>query len=151
MPEQDNPIKVLIIDDDPMICEVIKKGLQVLGGYKVLTASGGNIGGWLAACKWHRPDIVLLDIMMKGIDGFEVLRKLREEKTTAYIPVIMLTGRGDVSSKIKAEGLYCDDYLVKPVELKVIKEKIEEILTKRGRIPGKNEEKSDNGPVNTAD
>ncbi len=98
----------------------------------MLVAPEGKTGGWLASCRWHRPDLILLDIMMPGINGFELLRKLKEDKKTMYIPVIMCTALGDMTSKIKAEGLYCDDYIVKPVDIEVVKSKIEGVLAKRG-------------------
>lgn len=129
----DKQIKILVIDDEPVVCEFVKKGLQ-RRNYKVLVAKKGTIGLLLASCKWHKPNLVLLDLMMEGIDGFEVLRKLRNNPQTKYIPVIIVTARLDYASKIKAEGLYCDDYIVKPVTLETLVTKIEELLIKRGII-----------------
>lgn len=126
-------MRILLVDDDPTICEYVKKGLQRSGEYKVLTAKGGNIGVWLASCKWHKPDLILLDLMMEGMNGFEVLKILRNDKRTTYVPVIILTARTDYASQIKAEGLYCDDYIVKPVDLETLKERIKKVLVKRGR------------------
>jgi len=80
-------------------------------------ANRGGIGTFLAKLRWHKPHIVLLDIRMPGIDGFEVLRRIREDKATMYIPIIMVIGVGELSAKIKAEGLYCTDYIVKPFDL----------------------------------
>ncbi|MBI4982969.1 MAG: response regulator [Candidatus Omnitrophica bacterium] len=128
-----NGIKILVIDDDAQICELVKEGLSQWG-YKVLTAKAGNIGIWIADCKWHKPDLIILDLMMQGIDGFEVLRRLREDKLTAYMPVIIMTGKTDYASQLKAEGLYCDDYIVKPVSLEVLRSRIEQVLKKRGII-----------------
>jgi len=126
-------IKVLVIDDEPEICALIKYFLTQSGNYKVLIAKGGSIGAFLASLSWHKPDLIILDIMMPGIDGFEALRRIKEDKKTMYIPVIMLTARNDPASKVKAEGLYCDDYIVKPVELAVLKSRIEEVLRRHGR------------------
>jgi len=125
-------IKILIIDDEPDICFFLKQSLQRTGKYKVLIASGPDIGRWIASCRWHRPDLIILDIIMPHINGFELLKRLRDDRKTMYIPVIMCTALGDMASKIKAEGLYCDDYIVKPVEMETIKAKIEAILAKRG-------------------
>jgi len=130
MPEK--KIKILMVDDDKEICDLIKQYFQMTGKYKVLVASEGNIGMRLAFCHWHKPHIVILDLNMPGIDGFEVLRRLRTDKETSYTPVVILTGRQDYASQIKAEGLYCDDYIVKPIELKVLQSRIEEVLKKRG-------------------
>lgn len=131
MPEE-KKIKLLVIDDDEQICALIKDYLQSTGNYRVLTAKGANMGSWFAACQWHRPDVITLDIMMPGVDGIELLRRLKGDKKTMYIPVIMFTGKTDMATKVKAEGLYCDDYLMKPIELKVLKEHIEAVLKKRG-------------------
>lgn len=90
---------------------------------------------WLSRCRGHRPDLILLDIMMPGIDGYEVLRRLKEDRKTMYIPVVMLTARADYTSKIRAEGFYCDDYITKPVTTEALKSKIESVLAKRGIYP----------------
>lgn len=127
-------IKILVVDDDPVICEYIKKGLARRGGYRVMVAKKGTIGLMFASSKWHKPDLVLLDLMMEGIDGFEVLRRIRKDPQTMYIPVIIITARLDCESKIRAEGLYCDDYITKPVELSTIIERIQALLKKRGLI-----------------
>lgn len=128
----DKKFKILMIDDDKGICDLVKEYFQLTGKYKVLLASEGDIGIRLAFLRWHKPHIVLLDLSMPGIDGFEVLRRLRNDKETSYIPVVILTGRSDYASQIKAEGLYCDDYIVKPVDLNVLKSRIEKVLAKRG-------------------
>jgi two-component system alkaline phosphatase synthesis response regulator PhoP len=121
-------IKILLIDDDEDFCRLIKEYFHSQTTYTVLVAKSGNIGTHLAAMRWHKPDIILLDIMMPGIDGFEVLRRIRQDKATMYIPVIMVTGRGELSAKIKAEGLYCTDYIVKPFDLNELKAKVEALL-----------------------
>ena len=125
-------IRILIIDDDKDFCNFIKKNLQLLGNYKVIIAKGGNMGMWFSQCHWHKPDLILLDIMMPGMDGYEILRRLKKDNKTVLIPIIMLTAKGDISSKIKAEGFYCDDYLTKPVETTVLMSAIEKVLAKRG-------------------
>jgi DNA-binding response OmpR family regulator len=130
MPE--DKIKVLLIDDDEKFCRLIKDYFHLQGNYRVLVASSGSIGTYLSRLSWHRPKVILLDIMMPGIDGFEVLRRIRNTKATMYTPVIMVTAVSELSAKIKAEGLYCDDYVVKPVNLKELKEKIESLLAKKG-------------------
>ena len=130
-------IKILIIDDNKDLCRLIKYFFHSLGNYKVLIAEGGDIGSWLASCRWHKPDIILLDIRMPRIDGFEVLRRLRKGKNTMLTPVIMLTALGDPASRVKAEGLYCDDYIVKPADPATLKSKVESVLAQRGIIPRK--------------
>ena len=126
--------RILIIDDDPEMCKLIKYGLEFDGRYKVLIAHGGNIGTWLASCKWHKPNLILLDIKMPGKDGFQVLEKIRSLPQTRYTPVIMLTSFGDPAFKIKAEGLYCDGYVLKSESMEVLKGKIEEVFKNRGLL-----------------
>jgi len=70
--------------------------------------------------------------MMPKMDGFEVLDKIKKTKGTLSIPVIILTAKGDIDSKIKAAGLYDEDYIVKPVQIEILKVKIEEALKRRG-------------------
>ena len=114
-------LKILLIDDDKDFCKVIKEVLSRTGKYKILVATGGEVGSILARCRWHKPHLILLDIMMSGLDGFELLKRFKKDKRTLYIPVIIVTGRTDLESKIRAEGLYCEDYLVKPFDSELLK------------------------------
>jgi DNA-binding response OmpR family regulator len=84
--------------------------------------------GLKAAVK-EKPVLILLDIMMPGMDGFEVLKRLKKSEKTMRIPVIMLTARNEDESKIEAAGLYCENYIVKPVEIRVLNSKIHKILS----------------------
>ena len=126
--------RILMIDDDPDMCQLIKHSLELGGRYKVLIAHGGNIGTWLASCKWHKPNLILLDIKMPDMDGFQVLEKIRLLPQTRYTPVIMITSFDDPAFKIKAEGLYCDGYVLKSESTEVLKGKIEEVLKNRGLL-----------------
>ena len=130
-------LKILMIDDNPDMCQLIKLRLEFDGRYKVLIAHGGNIGTWLASCKWHKPNLILLDIMMPGIDGFQVLVKIRLLPQTRYIPVIMFTDFDNPAFKIKAEGLYCDAWVPKSESIEVLMGKIEEVLKSRGLLEDK--------------
>ncbi len=127
-------LRILMIDDDADICQLIKHGLELEGKYKVLIASGGNIGTWLASCRWHKPSLILLDIKMPGMDGFQVLEKLRNASETKYTPVVIFTAFDDPAFKVKAEGLYCDGCLLKSESMEVLKQKIEGILKNRGLL-----------------
>ncbi len=120
--------KILIIDDEEDLCFFVRANLELLGNFKVLIANGGKKGIW--AANLHKPDLTLLDIMMPGIDGFEVLKRLKEGTKTVSIPVIMLTARSDEESRIKASGLYNEDYIVKPFEIGVLKSKVENTLAR---------------------
>ena len=120
--------KILIIDDEEDFCFFVRANLELLGNFKVLIANDGKKGIWVA--NFHKPDLILLDIMMPGIDGFEVLKRLKEGTKTLSIPVIMLTARSDEESRIKASGLYNEDYIVKPFEIGVLKSKVENTLAR---------------------
>ncbi len=122
--------KILIIDDEEDLTFFVKANLELVGNYEVITAISGKEGVAIAVSE--DVDIILLDIMMSKMDGFEVLDKIKKNKGTLSIPVIMLTAKGDIESKIKAAGLYDEDYIVKPVQIEILKAKIEEALKRRG-------------------
>ncbi len=104
MPKQ----KLLIVEDDTEITRLVT-GILEPEGYRVVTASNGEKG--LRIMKKNLPALVILDINMPGIDGFEVLKDLRG---WSQVPVIMLSGRDEVNDKTKCLDLGADDYLVKP-------------------------------------
>lgn len=121
--------KILIIDDEEYFGKLAKKNLELLGDYDVSAVTNGIEGVSLA--KKIKPDLILLDIMMPGIDGFEVLKRLKGDPDTLIIPVVMLTAREDEESKLKASKLYDESYLTKPIESEELKNKIEDILKRR--------------------
>ncbi len=124
-------IKVLIIDDERDFCYFVKTNLELLGRYRVIIATSGWKG--ILAALWHKPDLILLDIMMPRTDGFEILKKMKKYEKTMSIPVIMLTARDEDTYKIKAAGLYDEDYLIKPVQVDRLKTKIETTLARFGK------------------
>jgi CheY-like chemotaxis protein len=121
---------ILIIDDEERICDVVKQGLEKMGDFKVSVANNGKEG--IKMAKNLKPDLVLLDIRMPGMDGIEVLNILKKEESTMAIPVVMLTAVLDSATKIKCSVGYDDLYIEKPVDLIVLKEKIEEVFKMRG-------------------
>lgn len=123
--------KILIIDDEKNMCLLIKQNLELTGHFRVIAAYSGKDG--LAAAAREKPDLILLDILMPGMSGFDVLEKLKTSDATTSIPVIMLTAVGTEAAKEKAMSLYNEDYIVKPVQSDVLIGKIEEVLM-RGRI-----------------
>ena len=125
-------ISVLIIDDEEDILWTVKKSLEVMGNYDVETVQDGRKG--LGAAKKARPDVILLDITMPKMDGFEVLKLLKGDSVTARIPVIMFSAREDEEAKIEASQLYDEDYAVKGLEMPLLKQKIEDVLKRRGTI-----------------
>jgi two-component system, OmpR family, alkaline phosphatase synthesis response regulator PhoP len=102
---------VLVIDDEVDLVELVRYNLEK-DGYWVRTAPDGESG--LALAVAEQPDLILLDVMLPGIDGLEVCRKLRSEPRTLRIPVIMLTARVAESDKIVGLELGADDYVTKP-------------------------------------
>jgi len=118
-----NPMKpvILSIDDDPDIRRLLE---QVLGGsgYEVITAGSGKEALQLA--QTLKPDLILLDIVMPEMDGYDTCLKLQEDKNTAYIPVIFLTSRDERQDKAKAFAVGAADYLTKPFKKEQLLEKI---------------------------
>ncbi|UQX04009.1 response regulator transcription factor [Streptomyces sp. RerS4] len=102
------PARVLVVDDDPTVSEVVCGYLR-RAGYLVEVAADGPAA--LAAAQGARPDLVVLDLMLPGIDGLEVCRRLR---ATGAVPVIMLTARGDEDDRITGLEVGADDYVTKP-------------------------------------
>lgn len=119
--------KILIVDDEEDFCYFVKKNLEAISNYEIITTTKGKKG--LQIARKEKPDLILLDIMMPGIDGHEVLKRLKKSEKTQNIPVIMLTAKDEDDSKIKALGSYCEDYIVKPVENIVLKAKIHKVLS----------------------
>jgi len=120
--------KVLIVDDEREFCSFIKEALEATRKYKVIIATDGK-SAMLAALD-HLPDLVLLDIAMPKMDGFETLKMLKEDTKTQGIPVIMITARDDEESKKKASSLFDEGYLVKPIGIDDLKSKIEGVLSR---------------------
>ncbi len=118
---------ILIIDDEEDFCYFVKKNLEAISNYEIITTTKGKKGIQIARKK--KPDLILLDIMMPGIDGLEVLKRLKKNENTQNIPVIMLTAKDEDESKIRALGSFCDDYIVKPVENVELKGKIHKVLS----------------------
>src|SRR5689334_6494621 len=110
---QDNQpaLKILVIDDQENIIEFIKLGLKY-EGFLVESEVDGPQG--LAAAQRLNPDLIILDVMLPGMDGLEVCRKLRDNPTTRDIPILMLTAKDDVSDRIAGLDTGADDYLTKP-------------------------------------
>ncbi|MFA7677448.1 MAG: response regulator [Candidatus Omnitrophota bacterium] len=121
--------KVLIIDDEEDLTFFVKANLELSGSYEVIIANRGKEG--IKSASRHKPNIILLDIMMPQMDGFQVLEKLKKNPKTMAIPVIMLSAKTDDDSKLKAAGLYNEGYLVKPVQIDTLKAKIDQVLERR--------------------
>jgi two-component system alkaline phosphatase synthesis response regulator PhoP len=124
--------KILVIDDEPAIVQTARAYLE-REGYVVYTAADGPAG--LKAARAWQPDLVVLDIMLPGLDGLEILRQLRQESN---VYVLMLTARADETDKIVGLTLGADDYLTKPFSPRELAARVKAIL-RRGRGPSAQE------------
>jgi DNA-binding response OmpR family regulator len=118
---------VLVVDDEPMVREVVSKYLQV-DGFDVHEAPDGD-----AAMAWldgHQPELVVLDLMLPGVDGLEVLKRLRRQ---GDVPVILLTARADEVDRIIGLELGADDYVVKPFSPRELAARVRTVL-RRSRL-----------------
>jgi DNA-binding response OmpR family regulator len=123
---------VLLVDDDPKIRELLRLYVE-REGHRTLTAATGHEA--LSAAHEHRPDLVLLDVMLPGLDGFEVCRLLREESDA---PILLLTARSGDSDKVVGLDMGADDYVVKPFSPRELMARIRAQL-RRHRPPKEDE------------
>ena len=114
--------KILIIDDDVQLTELL---IEFLGSYKYKIIAKHTPEEGLEYLEKKEASVIILDIMLPGMDGFQVLRKIRENLAT---PVIMLTARGEVTDRIVGLELGADDYLPKPFEPRELLARIQSIL-----------------------
>jgi two-component system response regulator MprA len=121
--------RILLVDDDLQILPLLQRGLAY-EGFEVYTAVDGESG--LAAAKQYQPHIVLLDITMPGLDGFEVCRRLRLQEDFA---IIMLTARDEVTDKVSALNLGADDYVPKPFAFDELVARVRAVL-RRHKVGG---------------
>ena len=113
---------VLVVDDEPQIVQLVRDYLEH-GGFAVLTAGDGPTA--LRIARTQRPDLVVLDLGLPGLDGLDVTRSLRRD---GAVPIIMLTARGDESDKLVGLELGADDYLTKPFSPKELVARVRAVL-----------------------
>jgi DNA-binding response OmpR family regulator len=111
MPDSQQPYSILIIDDEDSIRSLLRLTL-VRAGYEVIEAGSGEEGITLAQAK--KPDLVLLDVMMPGMDGFAVCRFMRQDPALNNMPIIMLSARKDARSRQRSRQAGANGYLTKP-------------------------------------
>jgi type IV pilus assembly protein PilB len=119
--------KILAVDDDSDVLELVRLTLQ-RAPFPVEVETAGNGEEALAKVKTYRPHLVMLDLMMPDLDGFEVCRRLRSDLSTALIPVLMLTALGDTDSKRLAFLAGTDDYVVKPFDRRELVARVQRLL-----------------------
>jgi two-component system response regulator MprA len=118
-------MRILVVDDDPQILSVLKRGLAY-EGYTIDTAENGEKA--LAIARQAPPDLVVLDIMMPGLEGIEVTKRLRQGSD---LPVLLLTAKGTIADKVVGLDAGADDYLVKPFALDELLARVRAMLRRR--------------------
>jgi DNA-binding response OmpR family regulator len=116
---------VLVVDDEPMARTLLRLML-VRAGFAVIEAENGFEA--LAKAQQQRPDIVLLDVMMPGMDGFTVCETLRQQSETADLPIIMLSAKTDLASVNKGIRLGATEYLTKPISPDELTQQVQNVL-----------------------
>jgi DNA-binding response OmpR family regulator len=112
MDEVNTVPRIMVVDDDPDTVSILARHLQREGFVAIEAVSGAEC---LRLVREHPVDVILLDLMMPDMDGFEVCRALKDERRTAEIPVIMITARDDLDARAEGMRLGVSDFLAKPV------------------------------------
>ncbi len=118
--------KIMVVDDEPDILTTVGKILE-LSGYEVIRAIDGR--DCLSKLNANKPDLILLDIMMPEMSGWDVAARIKENPRWNAIPIVFLTAKGDVMSKGMG-SLAAEDYITKPFDIKDLKNRVEKALNK---------------------
>jgi phosphate regulon transcriptional regulator PhoB len=116
---------ILVIDDEKDLIELVRYNLEK-DGFDVIAATDGQSG--LDVVKKHRPDLVVLDLMMPGMDGLQICKQLRSDPRTGRIPVIMLTAKATEADRIVGLELGADDYITKPFSPREVVARVKAVL-----------------------
>ena len=116
---------VLVIDDEAELIRLLDYNLT-RAGYLALGAKDGPAG--LALARKHSPDLVILDVMMPGMDGWEVCKALRQDPSTAWVPILMLTSKAEESDRVLGLELGADDYVAKPFGVRELLARVKALL-----------------------
>lgn len=134
--------KILVVEDETDVRELLRYNLEV-NGFEVESCGDGRLA--IDKLNKYGPDLILLDLMLPGMDGFSICRKIKSENETSQIRVIMLTARGDESDIVMGLELGADDYITKPFSPKVLIARINAVLRRPGRTISTAE--NDNGII----
>ncbi|HWE61248.1 MAG TPA: response regulator [Chloroflexota bacterium] len=124
----DKPFRILVVDDEPDLLVLLEEHLTQ-EGYQVITASTGMQA--ITKAREEQPDIILLDVMMPGVSGFDVCNILQDFPETATIPVIFLTAVAETKRKVMGLNLGADDYITKPFDLHELAARVQAALRPR--------------------
>jgi len=119
--------KIVLAEDEPQIARLVEFKLKK-EGYQVICKGNGEEA--LAAIKTEKPDLILLDVMMPVMDGYEVLRRVKEDENLKNIPVVMLTARAQERDVVKGIDMGADDYITKPFHPAELLARVKRILGK---------------------
>ncbi len=118
--------KILIVDDAPDTVELLRKRFRA-EGYDTDQAYNGEEG--LKKVSEYSPDLLVLDVMMPIMDGYEVCKRMKADEKTKYIPILMLTAKGEIEHKVKGLDIGADDYMAKPFDYKELSARIRSLLS----------------------
>jgi DNA-binding response OmpR family regulator len=129
--EEKKPV-LLIVEDDLDIADMLNAYFRV-HGYEILTVNWGEDG--VRACQIHNPDLVILDIRLPDIDGFEVAHRLRSNRKTSTIPIIFLTEKRERKDRLQGLELKADDYITKPFDIQELRLRVRNALARSQHQP----------------
>jgi len=127
-----SPKRILVVDDEEDILELVSYNLS-REGYAVSRVSTGEDA--LKAVRTAPPDLIVLDLMLPGMDGLEVCRVFKKDRTTEHIPIVMLTAKGDEADIVAGLELGADDYITKPFSPKVLVARVRSVLRRKTLAP----------------
>lgn len=123
-----SPFKILIVDDTKINLLILEDMIQTMGHLPISVESGEAA---LVAIEDSQPDLILLDIILPGLDGYEILQKLKKDPILCSIPVVMISSLGDSESVVKCIQLGAEDYITKPFNIPLLKARITSVMEKR--------------------
>jgi DNA-binding response OmpR family regulator len=124
--------KILVVDDEEDILELLKYNLSREGYQVSCTTSGEKT---LNLVKTETPDLILLDLMLPGMDGLEVARRLKDTPTTNNVPIVMLTAKGEEADILTGLELGADDYITKPFSPRILLARVRAVLRRKEHLP----------------
>ena len=120
------PKKILVVDDEVHIVQIVKFNLEKRGGYEILVGKNGEEG--LEIARAEKPDLILSDVMMPKMSGFKFCEEVKKDDNIKHIPFIILTAKGQESDVKSGQSVGADDYITKPFSPKALLAKVTEIL-----------------------
>jgi len=123
-------LRIAVVDDEPDILHLVDIHLKKAGYHTVLFQDAGT---FIRSLDMHVPDLIILDLMLPDLDGFEVCRRLRQESAYAGMPIIILTAKGQEADKVQGLELGADDYLTKPFSPRELVARVKAVLRRSGK------------------